>query len=70
MLQVILRTTEAKNQEHAKASFCPLEILNGIHWPQDIIRRDLLVECANELTYSLSPDCLVNIVFCQCPGSG
>ena len=70
MLQIILRATKTKNQEHAQANFCPLQVLHGIHWPQDIIRGDLFVERANELTNSLSPDRFVDIIFCQCPRGG
>lgn len=48
LLQISGRAAEAVDQKFAKAVFCTLHIVPGIHRSQDVIGGDLPVECRHQ----------------------
>ena len=70
MLQIILRTTESKYQEHPQAILCPLKIFGRVHRPQNIVVRHLLIKRSNQARNAVRTDHAVYLVFRQCVAVG
>lgn len=65
MVQIILRSPEAKNQKHAQPIFGPLKVIGRIHRPQQIVLRHLLIERSNQATDAVRTDRTMDLVFGQ-----
>jgi len=56
LFDIDLRASEASDEEIAQTLFRAFEIVRRIHWPQDVISRNLPVKCIGEALESFLAD--------------
>ena len=61
LLRVHVRPAEPLDEERAQPLFGPRQVVLGVHWRKDVVRRDTSIKCRDETMKTLVADEWVNL---------